>query len=55
MASRAILLDGNPDTKNYYAKLVNDQKYALIPSLELETVTLGKRQGTDLRRTSIGA
>ncbi|KAM6529999.1 homoserine O- acetyltransferase [Fusarium falciforme] len=37
MASKAILLDSNPHTNNYYAKLINDQKYALIPRLELET------------------
>ncbi|KAI8716583.1 AB hydrolase-1 domain-containing protein [Fusarium sp. LHS14.1] len=36
MASTAILLGSNPHTNNYYAKLVSDQKYALIPRLELE-------------------
>ncbi|KAL2678949.1 hypothetical protein Neosp_009703 [[Neocosmospora] mangrovei] len=36
MASTAFLLDSNPPTNNYYAKLVSDQKYALIPRLELE-------------------
>ncbi|RSL99924.1 hypothetical protein CEP52_009423 [Fusarium oligoseptatum] len=36
MSSRAILLDSNLNTNNYYATLVNGQKYALIPHLELE-------------------
>ncbi|KAM5349854.1 hypothetical protein ACJ41O_006359 [Fusarium nematophilum] len=37
MSSTAILLDSNPNPDNYYAKLVNNQRFALIPTLQLES------------------